>query len=139
MFGSSLLVAPIFKESGEVDYYLPKGTWINLITGEKKEGNTWVKETHDYHSLPLMIRENTILPMGTNEEEAAYDYADGVVLVLSEFTDGGQAEVTIPDTKGNKVMKVTAQRQGDVITVHAEGGNGNFTVKNMGSGEVVIQ
>ena len=139
MFGSSLLVAPIFKESGEVDYYLPKGTWINLITGEKKEGNTWVKETHDYHSLPLMIRENTILPMGTNEEEASYDYADGVVLVLSEFTDGGQAEVTIPDTKGNKVMKVTAQRQGDVITVHAEGGNGNFTVKNMGSGEVVIQ
>ena len=139
MFGSSLLVAPIFKESGEVDYYLPKGTWINLMTGEKKEGNTWVKETHDYHSLPLMIRENTILPMGTNEEEAAYDYADGVVLVLSEFTDGGQAEVTIPDTKGNKVMKVTAQRQGDVITVHAEGGNGNFTVKNMGSGEVVIQ
>ena len=139
MFGSSLLVAPIFKESGEVDYYLPKGTWINLITGEKKEGNTWVKETHDYHSLPLMIRENTILPMGTNEEEAAYDYADGVVLVLSEFTDGGQAEVTIPDTKGNKEMKVTAQRQGDVITVHAEGGNGNFTVKNMGSGEVVIQ
>ena len=24
MFGSSLLAAPVFKESGEVDYYLPK-------------------------------------------------------------------------------------------------------------------
>ena len=50
MFGSSLLAAPVFKESGEVDYYLPKGTWVNLITGETREGGTWYKETHDYHS-----------------------------------------------------------------------------------------
>ena len=69
MFGPSLLVAPVFKESGEVSYYLPKGTWINLITGEKKEGGTWIKETHDYHSLPLMVRENTILPMGASEKQ----------------------------------------------------------------------
>ena len=36
MFGPSLLVAPIFKESGEVEYYLPEGTWVNLITKEKR-------------------------------------------------------------------------------------------------------
>lgn len=139
MFGPSLLVAPIFKESGEVNYYLPKGTWMNLITGEKKEGGTWVKETHDYHSLPLMLRENTILPMGANEKEAEYDYADGVTLVLSEFKDGASAEVTIPDTKGNAVMKAVATRKGDKIELHVEGGNGNFTVKNLGSGTVVVK
>ena len=139
MFGPSLLVAPIFKESGEVSYYLPKGTWMNLITGEKKEGGTWVKETHDYHSLPLMVRENTILPMGASEAEAEYDYADGVTLVLSEFADGASAEVEIPDTKGNTVMKAFATRKGDEIEVSVEGGNGNFTVKNLGSGTVVVK
>ncbi len=139
MFGPSLLVAPIFKESGEVSYYLPKGTWINLITGEKKEGGTWVTETHDYHSLPLMVRENTILPMGASETEAEYDYADGVTLVLSEFADGASAEVEIPDTKGNTVMKAFAVRKGDEIEVSVEGGNGNFTVKNLGSGTVVVK
>ena len=139
MFGPSLLVAPIFKESGEVSYYLPKGTWINLITGEKKEGGTWVKETHDYHSLPLMVRENTILPMGASETEAEYDYADGVTLVLSEFADGASAEVEIPDTKGNTVMKAYAVRKGDEIEVSVEGGNGSFTVKNLGSGTVVVK
>lgn len=139
MFGPSLLVAPIFKESGEVSYYLPKGTWINLITGEKKEGGTWVKETHDYHSLPLMVRENTILPMGASETEAEYDYADGVTLVLSEFADGASAEVEIPDTKGNTVMKAYAVRKGDEIEVSVEGGNGNFTVRNLGSGTVVVK
>lgn len=139
MFGPSLLVAPIFKESGEVSYYLPKGTWTNLITGEKKEGGTWIKETHDYHSLPLMVRENTILPMGASETEAEYDYADGVTLVLSEFSDGASAEVEIPDTKGNTVMKAYAVRKGDEIEVSVEGGNGNFTVRNLGSGTVVVK
>lgn len=139
MFGPSLLVAPVFKESGEVSYYLPKGTWINLITGEKQEGGTWVKETHDYHSLPLMVRENTILPMGASETEAEYDYADGVTLVLSEFSDGASAEVEIPDTKGNTVMKAYAVRKDDEIEVSVEGGNGNFTVRNLGSGTVVVK
>ena len=139
MFGPSLLVAPVFKESGEVSYYLPKGTWTNLITGEKKEGGTWIKETHDYHSLPLMVRENTILPMGASETEAEYDYADGVTLVLSEFSDGASAEVEIPDTKGNTVMKAYAVRKGDEIEVSVEGGNGNFTVRNLGSGTVVVK
>ena len=26
-FGSSMLIAPLFNETGEVTYYLPAGTW----------------------------------------------------------------------------------------------------------------
>lgn len=139
MFGDSLLVAPIFKENGEVQYYLPEGTWYNLITGSKAEGGKWQKETHDYHSLPLMVRPNTILPMGNNEVDAAYDFADGATLVLSEFSEGAKAEVEIPDLQGNIVMKACAQRHGNEVFVTVEGGNGNFSVKNLGSGTVVIK
>ena len=136
MFGSSLVVAPVFKESGEVDYYLPKGTWVNLITGEKREGGSWYREVHDYHSLPLMVKENTILPMGSNDQEAEYDFADGVTLCLSVFTEGGEACVEIPDCKGKTVMKAHAQCQGDEILVSVEGGNGNFQVKSLGGQKV---
>lgn len=73
------------------------------------------------------------------ETEAEYDYADGVTLVLSEFSDGASAEVEIPDTKGNTVMKAYAVRKGDEIEVSVEGRNGNFTVKNLGSGTVVVK
>ena len=139
MFGDSLLVAPVFKENGEVQYYLPEGTWYNLITGSKAEGGKWQKETHDYHSLPLMVRPNTILPMGNNEVDAAYDFADGVTLVLSEFSEGAKAEVEIPDLQGSIVMKACAQRHGNEVFVTVEGGNGNFSVKNLGSGTVVIK
>lgn len=139
MFGESLLVAPIFKESGEVQYYLPEGSWINLITGEKAEGGKWRKEVHDYHSLPLMIRPNTILPMGNNDQRPDYNYVDGLTLVLSEFEDGAMAKTEIPDLQGNTVMKVFAERQGDEIVVTVEGGNGNWTIKNLGSTAVVVK
>ncbi len=135
MLGNALLVAPIFKESGEVDYYLPKGKWINLITGEKKDGGSWQHEVHDYHSLPLMIRENTILPIGNNETSTVYNYSDKVTLLLSEFTECGCAVAEIPDTEGKTVMRVYAKREGDEIKVEVEG-EGDYTIKNLGSGIV---
>ena len=57
MLGNALLVAPIFKESGEVDYYLPKGKWINLITGEKKDGGSWQLEVHPRHPQRICAME----------------------------------------------------------------------------------
>ena len=63
MLGDSLLTAPIFKESGEVEYYLPEGIWVNLLTGETVTGGGWQKETHDYFSLPLMVRPGSVLSL----------------------------------------------------------------------------
>ena len=139
MFGDSLLVAPIFKESGEVQYYLPEGTWYNLITGAEVTGGKWQKETHDYHSLPLMIRPNTVIALGNNDQKPAYDYADGVSLLVSAFDEGAEAKTEIPDLKGETVMTVTAKRVGDEIHLHVEGGNGNYTVKSLSGCKVVVE
>ena len=139
MFGDSLLVAPIFKENGEVQYYLPEGTWYNLITGAEVTGGKWQKETHDYHSLPLMVRPNSILPLGNNDQKPDYDYADGVTLVVSAFDEGAEASVEIPDLSGETVMKVNAKRVGDEIHLHVEGGNGNYTVKSLSDRKVVVE
>ena len=139
MFGDSLLVAPIFKENGEVQYYLPEGTWYNLITGAEVTGGKWQKETHDYHSLPLMVRPNSILPLGNNDQRPDYDYADGVTLVVAAFDEGAEASVEIPDLSGETVMKVTAKRVGEEIHLQVEGGNGNYTVKSLSDRKVVVE
>ena len=139
MFGDSLLVAPIFKENGEVQYYLPEGTWYNLITEKEVTGGKWQKETHDYHSLPLMVRPNSILPLGNNDQRPDYDYADGVTLVVSAFDEGAEASVEIPDLSGEMVMKVTAKRVGEEIHLQVEGGNGNYTVKSLSGCKVVVE
>ena len=58
MLGPDLLVAPVFNESGNVEFYLPNGIWSNYFTGEKVAGGLWMNEKHDFMSLPLYVREN---------------------------------------------------------------------------------
>jgi alpha-D-xyloside xylohydrolase len=60
MLGESIVVAPIFNSDGVVDFYLPEGTWISLITGESVEGGSWRSEKHGYTSLPLYVRDSTL-------------------------------------------------------------------------------
>ncbi len=55
MLGDALLVAPVFSPRGDVSYYLPKGEWRNLLTGEVAQGGAWRSETHDYFSMPLWV------------------------------------------------------------------------------------
>lgn len=131
MLGDSLLVAPIFKENGEVEYYLPKGKWVQLLTGEIIEGGEWKKEMHDYFSLPLLVRPNSILAVGTCHDKPDYDFAEGVTFYLSEFEDGASAEIFVTDVKGNKVRRVRAVREGDTITVAVDGGSDNWDCKLM--------
>ncbi|MCL2422004.1 MAG: alpha-xylosidase, partial [Defluviitaleaceae bacterium] len=38
MLGDSLLVAPVFAEDGQVQYYLPEGNWTHLLTNETSTG-----------------------------------------------------------------------------------------------------
>ena len=83
-----------------------------------------------------MVKENTILPMGNNDREPEYDFADGVTLLLSVFADGNEADVEIPDCRGNVVMKAHAVCRDGEICVHVEGGNGNYTVKSL-AGQIV--
>ena len=56
MFGSDLLVAPVFSATGEVEFYLPAGEWTNLFSGAKVVGGRWVRENHGFDSLPLYVR-----------------------------------------------------------------------------------
>lgn len=119
MLGESLMVAPVFTKSGDVDYYLPEGVWTNLLTGERKEGGRWVQEVHDFKSLPLMVRENSIVPIGSNCDDVEYDYSKGLRLYLGKIT--GEARCDVCDMYGEKFLTVTARNEGGRITVHFEG------------------
>jgi alpha-D-xyloside xylohydrolase len=61
MFGPDLLVAPVFNAHGEVEFYLPAGTWTNFFTGATIDGGRWVTEVHGFDSLPLYVRAGSSL------------------------------------------------------------------------------
>ncbi|NLG25706.1 MAG: alpha-xylosidase, partial [Clostridiales bacterium] len=120
MLGERLLVAPVFSESGVVDYYLPAGRWTNLLSGKTIEGGGWRRETHGYLSLPLMVRPNTVLPIGNVDSRPDYDYARGLTLHLFEIEDGAQIDVAVPDTRGRTAVTFRVAREGCVICVDSD-------------------
>lgn len=132
MLGDSLLVAPVFKESGEVEYYLPEGTWVNLLTGQTVTGGRWQKETHDYFSLPLMLRPGSVIAVGANSEKPDYDYAEGVKFLLYLPEAGMEAASAVTDLSGKTVMTACARREGNRISLSVNGGNGNYTYEVLG-------
>ncbi|MBY9078545.1 alpha-xylosidase [Paenibacillus sp. HN-1] len=129
MLGESLLVAPVFQESGEVKYYLPKGRWTHLLTGETVDGGAWRKETYDFKSLPLFVRPNTLLARGSVDNRPDYDFADGVKFGLYALEDGASTSATVRDIKGAPELRVTASREGKTITVSAEGSGKAFSLE----------
>ena len=107
MMGESLLVAPVFHADSHVDYYLPDGLWTSLLDGRKVQGGHWQKETHDFLSLPLMVRPGTVLPMGKPDDRPDYDYTDGLELHVYQLAEGQTVTVKIPDLKGQLAATYT--------------------------------
>ncbi len=121
MLGDALLVAPVFSPDGVVDYYLPEGRWTHLLSGRVVEGGKWHREKHDYFSLPLMVRPNTILPIGAVDNRPDYDYTDGVTFQIFELQDGATATRRVPNVKGEASLVTEATRSGSVVEVRVRG------------------
>jgi alpha-D-xyloside xylohydrolase len=121
MLGDSLLVAPVFAADGVVDYYVPAGRWTHVLTGQVVEGGHWRRERHDFLSLPLLARPNSLIPVGAQDGRPDYDFADGVTLHLFELADGGRAEAVVPGLDGAPSMTATASREGNSIRITAAG------------------
>jgi alpha-D-xyloside xylohydrolase len=136
MLGESLLVAPVFTSEGVVDYYLPQGRWTNFLTGQVVWGGRWMRETHGFMSLPLMVRPNSIIPVGANEQRPDYDYADGVTLHVFELEDGVTASARVLTVKGDVALTVEASRAGKQVRVQVQGARRPWSVLLRGRDEV---
>lgn len=132
MLGDSLLVAPVFRKSGEAEYYLPDGKWYNLLTEAQAEGGRWHKERFDYFSLPLMLRPGTILAVGAHMDRPDYEFCEGVKLMVYLPEDHGKAETEVTDLEGRVVMHVYAHIEGDTVTVRVDSEYRDYQIQAIG-------
>lgn len=139
MLGDNLLVAPIFNEQGTALYYVPKGRWTDIQTGKVYEGGVFYETKHDYFSLPLLAKPNSIIAYGKFERDFVYDYARDVEFVIYELEDGKQAECTVYDAEGNAVQHIVADRRDDTIEVTADNKDLPFTVTASNGCMVVVK
>jgi alpha-D-xyloside xylohydrolase len=125
MLGDSLLVAPVFSETGEVEYYLPEGSWTNLIRGDRIEGGRWLREKHGYLSLPLLVREGALIAFGACDDRPDYEWADNATLGLYGLRDGESVTAEVPKLGASlyagPALAVTIQRSGSVYYVNSSG------------------
>ncbi|MCX5400979.1 alpha-xylosidase [Streptomyces sp. NBC_00102] len=131
MLGPDLLVAPVFSAEGEVEYYVPEGTWTHLLTGETVTGPVWRQETHGFDSLPLYVRPGAVLPWGSDDQRPDGDWlADLTLRAFGPAPRSGTAttSVTVPGLTGEPAATFHVTRDEDGVRVTAEGSGRPFRV-----------
>ncbi|MYT74447.1 MULTISPECIES: alpha-xylosidase [unclassified Streptomyces] len=134
MLGPDLLVAPVFSADGDVEYYLPEGTWTHLLTGEHVQGPGWRRETHGFDSLPLYVRPGAVLPMGADDQRPDGDWPDGLTLLVTP--DADDVTVRVPGHGGREASPAATYRvrrdaPGGAVAVEAEGTRLPYRVREM--------
>lgn len=64
LFGEALLVCPVLNEEGRVRIYLPEGVWTDFFTNDTFTGPQWLERMVPLDTMPVFVREGSILPMG---------------------------------------------------------------------------
>lgn len=116
MLGSQLLVAPIFNEKGSVSFYLPPGCWTSYLNNTVYKGGRWYQEEHDYFSLPLLARENSLIIEGEMDQTAQYDYGKNLTVHVFELKEAASTEVY--DCHGNYIGKISITPTENTYQVH---------------------
>jgi len=133
LLGDALLVAPVLSSENVVDYYVPGGRWTDFWSGRIVEGPTWVRgETHGYLSIPLLVRPNTVLPVGPETSRPDYDYTDGVELRVYALEPGAEATAVVPGSEGNPSIEVRVRREGDRVRAELSGPARNWRLLLVG-------
>ncbi len=128
MLGDSILVAPIMNPNSIGEYYLPEGLWTDWFTGETVQGGGWHKGEYDYFTLPLFVRENTILVLGSHDDRPDYDYEENPEIRIFGLRDGATASADVVSQTGEHKFTITATRSGKTVTVHIEGEHGKIRI-----------
>ena len=120
MLGDSLLVAPIFNKDSKAVYYLPKGTWTNYFTGERKEGEKWYEETCGYCSMPVFVKENSLIAVGNVGTRPDYDYAQNVTIKAYCLSEEKEISTAVAGMDGTIETKVSIKKGNGYIDINAE-------------------
>lgn len=106
MFGSKLLVAPIFNDQSIGEYYLPIDTkWYNILTEEVKTGGRWYTEEFDYFTLPLLLKGGEAIALSNNLSKTKFDVNSGFKVIAFDVTTRRELTVIKDDVNYTIVIE----------------------------------
>ncbi|KAF8904664.1 glycoside hydrolase superfamily [Mucidula mucida] len=127
MLGANLMVCPIFNQAGSVQFYVPEGNWYGMVDGKMRRGPRYFVETHDFMSLPVLLRPGGVVVLGNCDGEAygrrlaTYDYANEVRVIVNPGDGVVDVEVRVPDSRSlgddAAVLRVCGDASGVEVVV----------------------
>jgi len=135
MLGEALMVVPVMDPEGRVEYFLPDGDWTDFVTGERVEGGRWRSGRHDYMGLPLLARENSVVPVGSEDSRPDYDLGADVTFHVFALSDEAFVRVEVPGGKGEPATALNISREGNTLAIEPEKAAGNWSLllRSMGT------
>ena len=112
MLGPNLLVAPVFDDEGDVEFYVPRGRWVGLLDGQVVDGPGWVRQRHDFHSLPLLVRPGSVIAVGSRADRPDYDDAVAPTFEVFGLADGDSTVTHLYDELGRERVSLRVARHG---------------------------
>jgi alpha-D-xyloside xylohydrolase len=128
LFGSSILVAPLFEEVTERDVYLPEGTWIDYQTKKVYKGG-WHKIQAGEVPIVVLVKDGTALPhIGLAQSTKDMDWSKLTLKVYaSDATTTATAKVFLPES--DAVQTITVSKKGNNFETASNPLNGKTTFK----------
>ncbi|USW51789.1 Putative glycoside hydrolase family 31, galactose mutarotase-like domain superfamily [Septoria linicola] len=122
MLGRSLLVAPVFDENGDVEFYLPPGNWTSFWDDRVLKGPQWAKESHGCDTLPIYVRQGSILVLGkANETRTVYDWTDPGQHEVRLYEPDSETNFSMYDAEGKLVAHLGVQQEHGIWKVKGAG------------------
>lgn len=92
MWGDNLLVAPLAKDRGEKEIWLPEGIWIDYFSHKRFTGGKVISQNVNTGSLPLFVKEGAIIPK--RDYALSTQALDKTRLLIDVYT-GSNGEFTL--------------------------------------------
>jgi alpha-D-xyloside xylohydrolase len=115
MFGSNLLVAPMFETGKDRNVYLPPGSWIDYQTGNVYQGSTWHRITAGQIPVVLLVKDHTVLPhLKVAQSTSEMDWNDVELRVFSTDNTEASGLFSLPDG-GLQTLSVNLQQKNPAL------------------------
>lgn len=127
LFGSDMLVAPLFENVEDRDVYLPPGTWIDYQSGETYEGG-WHTIQASEIPIVVLVKSGSVLPhIELAQSTKDMDWSNLELKVYSANGQPASGKIYLPD--GDEVKSITVISDEGEFQLQEDPFNGNVNLE----------
>jgi alpha-D-xyloside xylohydrolase len=127
LFGTDMLVAPLFENVTARDIYLPPGQWIDYQTGKVYSGG-WHNISAGKIPIVVMVREGAVIPhIALAQSTAQMDWSKLDLVVYATDSQKGNGLICLPSD--NVLHKISLIKRGGVFVLESDPFAGKVSMK----------